>query len=90
MTTNTDSWKEPEGLVEKLSTGRAIRCPNCRCKMKPLPWIPSVGYDPLMKKYKCGRCKRELYKIPPIIYLTASTLPFSLFNSRNITIILVN
>lgn len=45
-----------------------MNCKHCQMPMdQDKAWRPKPGFDPVMRKYRCGRCRRVEYAARPII-----------------------
>lgn len=38
-----------------------VLCPKCLDQCKPTNYIPTTGYDPLTRQFKCPTCGQEQY-----------------------------
>ncbi|MBA7601977.1 hypothetical protein ES703_09062 [subsurface metagenome] len=49
-----------------LSTLRGTaKCPECGGTGDPTGWLPTLGYDPMMRQFVCRGCRTKFFHIVP-------------------------
>jgi len=49
-----------------LSTpGGTANCPECGGTSDPTGWLPTPGYDPMLREFACRSCHCEFFYIVP-------------------------